>query len=193
MNVLKSTPAGIPRLASEDSPAPRTNRNSSGCTSWVTARRRSLRNRISSRRHTMLIARRSCRRPLAGTATRIASVTASWLAGWSVTSIAIGLPPPAERHDVGTVTVADRRFRVPYRVARVGHEHVVERRTGHAHAADLLRQLGEQARHELLPGCHVKRHQTLVHGRVEIEPVLELSAGRLVVGCGDLHPVLADA
>jgi hypothetical protein len=54
MNVLKSTPGGMPRLASEDSPVPRTNRNSTGWTSDVTARSRSLLNRMISRRQTML-------------------------------------------------------------------------------------------------------------------------------------------
>ena len=71
MNVLKSTPAGKLRPASEDSPVPRTSRNSSGWISDVTARSRSRRNLISSRRHTMLTARRSERRLRSGTATRI--------------------------------------------------------------------------------------------------------------------------
>ncbi len=86
MNVLKSTPGGNPRLASEDRPVPRTNRKSTGWTSDVTARSRSLLNRMISRRQTMLIARRSCRRPLTGTATRMASATealsGSPVSGW---------------------------------------------------------------------------------------------------------------
>jgi hypothetical protein len=54
MNVLKSTPGGMPRLASEDRPVPRTNRKSTGWTSDVTARSRSLLNLMISRRQTML-------------------------------------------------------------------------------------------------------------------------------------------
>ena len=87
MKVLKLMPGGMPRLASEESPAPSTNRKSTGCTSDVTALSLSLLNRMSSRRQTMLIARRSCRRPLPGTDTRIASVTAA-LSG-SVTETAM--------------------------------------------------------------------------------------------------------
>ena len=47
-----------------------------GCTRAVTARSRSLRNLISSRRQTMLTARRSWRRLRSGTATLIMSVSA---------------------------------------------------------------------------------------------------------------------
>ena len=43
--------------------------------SEVIARSRSVRNRISSRRQTMLTARRSCRRPCSGTATRISATS----------------------------------------------------------------------------------------------------------------------
>jgi hypothetical protein len=71
MNDLKLTPGGMPRPASDDRPVPSTSRNSSGWISEVIARSRSRRNLISSRRHTMLIARRSERRFLSGTDTRI--------------------------------------------------------------------------------------------------------------------------
>ncbi len=74
MNVLKSTPTGRPREASRDRPVPSTNRNSTGCTSDVMARSRSLRNLISSRRQTMLTARRSARMLRSGTATLMSSV-----------------------------------------------------------------------------------------------------------------------
>ncbi len=71
MNVLKFTPGGMLPPASEDRPVPSTSRNSSGWISDVTARSRSRRNLIISRRHTMLTARRSERRLRSGTATRI--------------------------------------------------------------------------------------------------------------------------
>src|SRR5215472_857300 len=192
MNVLKSTPDGSPRPASADRPVPRTNRNSTGWTSEVIARSRSLRNLISSRRQTMLIARRSCLSPLSGTDTRIRSLI--WLRYGSVTSVATWwLPPPSERHDVSAVPVTDRRLRVPDGLAGVRHEHVVQARAGHAHAADLLLQLREQARDERLACFHVKRHHALVDGGVEVEGLLEFLDGRLVVRGADLHPVLADA
>jgi hypothetical protein len=95
----------------------------------VTARSRSLLNRMISRRQTMLIARRSCRRPLAGMATLMASVTE-----------ALSGAAPVSRWVAGTA----------------------------------------------------ERHQALVHGGVEVEPVLELLDGVGVVGRRDLHPVLAD-
>src|SRR5215469_564858 len=198
MYVLKSMPAGSPPRASDDSPVPSTSRNSTGCTSELNARSRSLRNLISSRRQTMLIARRSCLSPLSGTETRIAAVIGSL--SRSVTPIAIcyllppmRLLPPAERHHVGAVPVADRRLSVPDRPARVGHEDVVQRGAGHAHRADGLRELSEQVRHELLPGFHVKRHQAIVYRRVQPEAVLEFPDARLAVGRGRLPPVLADA
>ena len=50
------------------------NRKSTGWTSEVTARSRSLRNLISSRRQTMLTARRSARMLRSGTATLMSSV-----------------------------------------------------------------------------------------------------------------------
>src|SRR5487761_336674 len=53
MNALKSTPGGMPRLASEDRPGPRTNRKSTGWTSDVTARSRSLLNLMISLRQTI--------------------------------------------------------------------------------------------------------------------------------------------
>ena len=71
MNVRKFTPGGMLLPASEDRPVPSTSRNSSGWISDVTARSRSRRNLIISRRHTMLTARRSERRLRSGTATRI--------------------------------------------------------------------------------------------------------------------------
>ena len=76
-NVLKLMPGGSPWPASEDRPVPSTNRNSTGWTRLVTARSRSLLNRISSRYQTMRTARRSWRSPRSGTETRIAAVTGS--------------------------------------------------------------------------------------------------------------------
>ena len=60
---------------------PSTNRNSSGWISEVIARSRSRRNRIISRRHTMLTARRSERRLRSGTATLICWASAVVLGG----------------------------------------------------------------------------------------------------------------
>ncbi len=52
------------------------NRNSTGCTSDVTALSRSVLNLISSRRQMTLTARRSCRIPGSGAETLIESMTA---------------------------------------------------------------------------------------------------------------------
>ncbi len=69
MNVFRSTP-WVPALARRPRPEPSTNRNSSGCTSEVAIRSGSLTNRISSRRHTIRIARSSEPRLRLGTSTR---------------------------------------------------------------------------------------------------------------------------
>jgi hypothetical protein len=68
MNVLSSTPSVL-ALESCSRPAPSTKRKRSGWISAVTIRRRSLAKRISSRRHTILIARSSLRQLRAGTRT----------------------------------------------------------------------------------------------------------------------------
>ncbi len=60
MNVLRSTPCVL-ALESCCRPEPSTNRNSSGCTSEVTIRMRSLLKRISSRSQTIFTARSSLR------------------------------------------------------------------------------------------------------------------------------------
>jgi hypothetical protein len=74
----------MPPPASEDSPVPRMNRNSTGWTRDVSALSRSEENLISSRRHTTPMALRSCLRPSAGTATLIESTTAESAAGVTV-------------------------------------------------------------------------------------------------------------
>ena len=103
MNVWKSTPAGRPRQASRESPVPSTNRNSTGCTSDVMARSRSVRNLISSRRQTMLTARRSARMLRSGTATLMSSVRSR--------SLGLGAPAAVFRCHVAT------RYLLPNRVA----------------------------------------------------------------------------
>ena len=75
MNVLRSTP-WVPARESWLSPAPSTNRNSSGCTSEVTIRSLSLLKRTSSRCQTILIARASLRQLRRGTLTRMTWVAA---------------------------------------------------------------------------------------------------------------------
>ena len=98
MNVRKLMPGGRPRPASEPSPLPRTNRNSTGWISEVTARRRSVRNLIHSRRQTMPAARRSWRRPRWGTATRMTvERSAGAGAAGSVVVVAIGHRLPARK------------------------------------------------------------------------------------------------
>ena len=89
MNVRKLIPAGSPRPASDPRPVPRMNRNRNGWISEVTARSRSVRNRISSRRQTIPVARRSCRNPLSGTATLIASVSGAPVA--AAASVVVGV------------------------------------------------------------------------------------------------------
>src|SRR5580704_15560560 len=203
MNVLKSTPAGRPWEASRDRPVPSTNRNRTGWTRDVMARSRSVRNLISSRRQTMLTARRSCRTLRSGTATLIVSVRASsssvmvsW-AGMSFVATCLprrlspGLSPGVSCRDPA-VTVADRGLGVTDGLARVRHEHVVQRGPGHAHRADGDRHPGEQPGHEVLAGLHRERHQPLVHARVDAEHLIQRADRRLVVGRADLHPVLAD-
>src|SRR5271157_4430343 len=167
MKVLKSTPDGKPWDARLDSPVPSTKRNSTGCTRDVIARSRSLRNLISSRRQTMLTARRSARMLRSGTATLMSSVrfrssasTASRLAV-SCAAIATSLPPAEPRRDPA-VAVADRSLGVADRLAGIGHEHVVERRPGHAHRLNRYRQAREQLGHEVLARLHRERHQALV-------------------------------
>jgi hypothetical protein len=68
MNVSRSSDPVLPWV-SDDSPAPRTNRNSRGCTSAETKRVRSCSVRMRSRWTTILMARRSRPIVLAGTAT----------------------------------------------------------------------------------------------------------------------------
>src|SRR6202050_5413380 len=196
MNVLKSTPAGRPWEASRDSPGPRMNRNSTGWISAVTARSRSLRNLISSRRQTMATARRSWRRLRSGTATLIVSVRASSSAsrvsrGAMSSSMATSLPP-AEPRGEPAVAVADRSLGIPDGLTRVRHEHVVEGGPGYAHRPYGHRQAGEQPRHEMLARLHRERHQALVQARVDAERLGQRAGGRLVVGRADLYPVLAD-
>src|SRR5580704_3673756 len=198
MNVLKSTPAGRPRPASRDSPVPSTNRKSTGCTSDVIARSRSVRNLISSRRQTMLTARRSARTLRSGTATLMSSVrsrcsasTASRLAV-SCAAIATSLLPSAEPRRDPAVAVADRSLGVADGFAGVGHEHVVEGGPGHAHRLDRHRQAREQLGYEVLARLHRERHQSLVHGRLEPEHLSQRADRGLVVRGAYLHPVLAD-
>src|SRR5581483_6795155 len=198
MNVWKSTPAGRPRPASRESPVPRMNRNSTGWTREVTARSRSLRNLISSRRQTMLTARRSVRTLRSGTATRMRAVrslspapVACSAAAMSFVAIATSLPSAEARGDPA-VAVADRGFRVPDRLAGIGHEHVVKRGPGHAHRLDRDRQAREQLGHEVLPRLHRERHQALVHARLEAEYLVQRADGGLVVRGADLDAVLAD-
>src|SRR5580658_1120356 len=196
MNVSKCTPLGRPREASLDRPVPSTNRNRMGCTRAVTARSRSLRNLISSRRQTMLAARRSWRRLRSGTATLIVSVRASSSAsrvscGAMSSSMATSLPP-AEPRGEPAVAVADRSLGIPDGFTRVRHEHVVEGGPGYAHRPDGHRQASEQLRHEMLARLHRERHQALVQARVNAERLGQRAGGRLVVGRADLHPVLAD-
>ena len=72
MNVLRLTPSVL-ELESCCSPDPSTKRKSSGWTSAVMIRMRSLMKRISSRRQTILMARSSLRQLRAGTCTRTIS------------------------------------------------------------------------------------------------------------------------
>src|SRR5690349_10470496 len=212
MNVWKSTPDGRPRRASPESPVPRMNRNSTGWTSEVTARSRSVRNLISSRRQTMLTARRSARMLRSGTATRMRVVRSLSPASWacsaaarSFVAIATSLPhclavlpcclallPSAEARGDPAVAVADRGLRVPDRLAGVGHEHVIEGGPGYAHRLDRDRQPREQLGHEVLPRFHRERHQALVHARLQVEHLRQGANGGGVVRGADLDAVLAD-
>src|SRR5579859_4606569 len=195
MNVLKSTPEGSPREASRDRPVPSTNRNRTGCTRDVTARSRSVRNLISSRRQTMLTARRSCRTLRSGTATLIVSVRASSSSAVAMSVVAICLPPCLSSAEPGgdpAVAVADRGLGVTDRLARVRHEHVVQRGPGHTHRPDGRGQAREQLGHEVLAGFDGERHQVLVYARLDAEHLVQRLDRRLVVGRADLHPVLTD-
>src|SRR5690349_13811145 len=206
MNVWKSTPDGRPRPASRESPVPRMNRNSTGWTSEVTARSRSVRNLISSRRQTMLTARRSARMLRSGTATRMRVVRSPSPAPWacsaaarSFVAIATSLPrylaallPSAEARGDPAVAVADRGLRVPDRLAGVGHEHIIEGGPGHAHRLDRDRQAREQLGHEVLPRFHRERHQALVHARLQVEHLRQGANGGRVVRGADLDAVFAD-
>jgi hypothetical protein len=89
MKALKLTPGGMLPLASDDRPVPSTSRNSSGWISDVTARSRSRRNLMSSRRHTMLTARRSDRRVCWGTETLIRPARAAASALATAASVSV--------------------------------------------------------------------------------------------------------
>src|ERR1700730_4801044 len=197
MNVWKSTPAGKPRPASRDSPVPRINRKSTGCSSEVTARSRSVRNLISARRQTMLTARRSARMLRSGTATLMSSVrsrssasTASRLVV-SCAAIATSLPPAEPGRDPA-VAVADRSLGVADRLAGIGHEYVVEGGPGHAHRLDRHRQAREQLGHEVLARLPRARHQSLAQPRVDPEYLGQRPDGGGIVRGADLDTVLAD-
>src|SRR5271165_2139835 len=197
MNVLKSTPTGRPRPASRDSPVPSTNRKSTGWTRDVIARSRSVRNLISSRRQTMLTARRSARMLRSGTATLMSSVRSRSSASSvsrlvvSCAAIATSLPSAEPRRDPA-VAVADGGLGVADRLARVGHEHVVEGGPGHAHRLDGHRQAREQLGHEVLTRLHRERHQALVEACVDPEHLGQRPDGGLVVRGADLDAVLAN-
>ncbi len=90
MNVLSSTPP-VDAAASVCSPAPSTNRNSSGWTSIVAIRMRSVAKRIRSRRQTIRIARASERQERSGTRTATTSMTVTLIGG----------PPPARASSRG--------------------------------------------------------------------------------------------
>src|SRR5690242_17999370 len=166
MKVLKSTPSGSPPPASVDSPVPRMNRNSTGCTSEVTARSRSVLNLISSRRQTMLTARRSCRIPWLGAETLIESMTAASAA--RVTVSVTSVPSPEARRHLAH-RLGRRRLGIADGLARVGHEDVVKRRPGHADRPDRKAKLGEEPGHELLAPGDRERHRPLVNGRLDAE------------------------
>src|SRR2546426_9416542 len=125
MKVLKATPGGMPRLAREDRPVPSTNRNKTGWMSPVTARSRSLRNLISSRRHTITAARRSWRTLRSGTDTLMVSVSplVPGPASDPVIWVAIGSAPSAERLDHAAHVVGAGGLGVADGPAGVGHEH----------------------------------------------------------------------
>src|SRR5947207_1911390 len=92
MKVLRSIPSALAAVSCW-SPEPSTNRKSSGWTSEVTIRIRSLRKRISSRLQTILIARSSLRRLRAGTRTCTTS------AGGDRLLVVVDLQPHTVRAD----------------------------------------------------------------------------------------------